>query len=95
MDINIYSKYKVKITTEYSHYSDESIRGDVDIVSEDPEVREDELSGDLLLADLSRLMNDSELDELKVVNNSLYFGYFNPATGLTSSITLEVEEVNV
>ena len=95
MKVDIYSKYKVNYISHYSHYTEDSTKFDVEIVDGEEEKSEHIVEGGKLLEDISSLLNDKDIDEVSISGNCLYFGFFDPTTGLTNDLTMIIERAGM
>ena len=88
MDINVFTKYKVKYTCKYSY------------INEDGDFRDDEaawehvLDGWSLIEHIIRLMNDVDFMRILATDKMIYIEHFNPNTGEPADYTYEFEETD-
>ena len=92
MNINIYGKYKVKITTEWSELSEECVTKYDNIFVQNKDLFICEMDGVKLLDKIARNLNEQYLSEFVIVGKELHFEYFNYNTGECEHIGFEIIE---
>ena len=92
MNINIYQKYKVEIEHECSYLSEENSTkyDNIFVTNKDKEIVV--ISGDDLLIELSKRLNDMYLSEFIVNKYLLTFEYFNCNNGENSVVSYRIIE---
>lgn len=92
LNINIYSLYKVTMSSTYSTYVEGSTLSDVefeDCSSYSTYI----IEGGKFMSDLSKLFADKELSEFRVMTgNDLKFEFFDPTSGCGSVLDIHFEE---
>lgn len=98
MEINIYSKYRVESSSEISHYTEPVSRDffngwEVDIVEER---HRDcvKMEGGELLQRISEFLADEDIDQIEFGDDTIYFSWFNPMTGLSSESTWKLVKID-
>ena len=95
MNICIYFKYKVKITTKHCYLSEENETIYDNIWVHDKNSIEKELDGGKLIDLIVQNLKESYLSEFKIVGNELHFEYFNYNNGESSSKCYCIEEMRL
>ncbi len=88
MLVSLYKKYKVEITTRYSHL-DENKKFVRDVTEEKLE-----LIGHEVLAKLSTFCSDPNLEEVEITSQRFSFRIFNRATCEEKDIWVELRKVD-
>ena len=91
MNINIYEDYKIKVTGDYSHLSEENETINDNIFIHDNINKEIVLNGGELLDIIGARLLDHHISEFVIVGNEIHFEAFNPNNGENSSICYEIK----
>lgn len=91
MNIDIFSKYKVKFTNNYSYISDKI--DDEYIFSDDKAEWTKEIDGYEFIKFIIDLLQHSEFMSISSIPNSIGIEHFDPSSGETASIKIEYEEI--
>lgn len=93
MRIDIYSKYKVKVYSEWSYISTEdSEPGDI-VFREDKHTKEYTMDGGRFLDFLGKKLLDNDTSEFLIKDNKITIETFNPNTGEGSTTKIEFERI--
>ena len=95
MNINIYEDYKIKVTGDYTHLSEENETIYDNIFIHDNINEEVILTGSELLDMIGARLLDNCISEFVIVGNEIHFETFNPNNGEHSSICYEIKESKV
>ena len=92
MNINIYEKYKVKITKEWTDLSEENetIYDNIFVKGNDEVILI--IDGGELLNKISDNLKENYFSEFVIVGNELHFEYFNYNNGENEHISYEILE---
>ena len=99
MEINIYSKYRVESSSNISHYDITTACRDfvngwvVDIVT-DHNDNCLEMEGGELLQRISEFLADEDFDQIEISDDTIFFSWFNPRTGLSDEITWKIVKID-
>lgn len=94
MNIDIYSKYKVRFLNSGAYISQEDSTFD-DIVFNDYEDDKEEIIDGYKLLDIIKYrLNDSYLQELSIIDNTIRIETFNYMNGEGNKYIMEVERIN-
>ena len=94
MNINIYSKYKVKYMCYGGEIDEEnSIPDDVAFKKFNYENNDIE-SGGILAETIARYIERNDFQEIKINNNLITIDFFNPNNGEESTINMIIEKEN-
>lgn len=93
MNINNYSKYKVKVIVETSRLSEECVTKYDNIFVQDRNVSIIEMDGATLLDKIARNLKENYLIEFATAGKRLHFDYFNYNTGEDEHICFEIIEM--
>lgn len=93
MNIDIYSKFKVKITIEASRLSEECVTKYDNIFVRDRNVSIIEMDGATLLDKIAHNLKEDYLIEFAIASERLHFDYFNYNTGEDEHICYEIMEM--
>lgn len=91
MNINIFSKYKVKYTNKYSYISDKI--GDEYIFSDGKAEWTKEMDGYELIKFIINLLKDRDFMSINSIPNGIGIEHFDPSSGEPASIKIEYEEI--
>lgn len=91
MNINIYEKYRVIISSEYTTLSEdcESIYDNIFVKTEHNS--EETIPGGKLQEMIGYELQNSELSEFVITGNQMHFEYFNPFNGECGSKCFTIE----
>lgn len=92
MNINIYSKYKLLITSHSSRLSEENETKYDNIFIEDKFEQEVLTDGGKLLEMIQNQLQDTYLSEFIFYKDELHFKYFNYNTGESDNICYKIKE---
>ncbi len=92
MNLNIYEKYKIHITGDYTHLSEENETIYDNIFIRDNINEEVVLTGSELLDMIGARLLDNCISEFTIVGNEIHFETFNPNNGEASSICYRIVE---
>lgn len=88
--IDIYHMYKITIRNEYSRYTEDSTPNDVDFITE-TDKKEYICEGGALLNTIAMWLNDEDISEIKWGDDVIWIDFFNPRTGCSSELYVEVK----
>lgn len=91
MNINIFSKYKVKYTNKYSYIFDK-IEYEY-IFSDDKAEWTKEMDGYDFIRFIINLLEDRDFMSICSIPKGLYIEHFDPNSGETADIQIEYEEI--
>lgn len=91
MNINIYEKYRVIISGEYSKLSEECETIYDNIFVKNKYYTEEIVSGGKLQEMIAYELEQSELSEFVITGNEIHFEYFNPFIGESGSKCFTIE----
>lgn len=92
LSINIYSKYEIKWTRKGTYISEEdSVPGDLSY-SRFENTQVFKTDGGTLLERITRLLQESDIQELRIQGDEIHFEYFSPISGEGNSVNLKIKE---
>ena len=99
MEINIYSKYRVESVSKGSHYnfteaSRDFLNGWVVDIVEDHHESCIEMEGGELLQRISEFLADEDFDQIEIGEDTIFFSWFKPTTGLSDEITWKIVKID-
>lgn len=92
MNINIYQKYKVRITNDSSRLSEENETKYDNIFVKEIYTDEIIIDGGLLLETIAGKLKEQYFSEFTIVGNELHFEYFNYNNGENEHICFAILE---
>lgn len=93
LSINIYSKYAIKWTRKGTYISEEdSTPGDLSY-SRFENTQVFKTDGGTVLERITRLMQEPDIQELKIQGDEITFEYFSPISGESNNVSLKIEEI--
>lgn len=93
MNINIYGKYKVKVTKEWSELSEENTTKYDNIFEKGSNNVTIIIDGGELLNKIADNLKENYFSEFVVVGKELHFEYFNYNNGENEHICYEIKEI--
>ena len=93
MNINIYQKYKVRITNDSTRLSEENETIYDNIFVDEKYENEIIIDGGKLMDQIAELLKDNYISEFVIVGKELHFKLFNYNNGETESICYYIEEI--
>lgn len=93
MNINIYQKYKIKFTNEYSCLSEENETIYDNIFVNDTIKKEIIIDGAKLMDIIAENLKDTYISEMTIVGKEIHFEIFNYNNGETESKCFKIEEL--
>ena len=98
LSIDIYHKYKVELECETSGYSGEYSRdfwGNLDVeISTSYSKDCFEKEGGEIMEIISKFLADTDIDQIEFGDDTIYFSWFNPMTGLSSESTWKLVKID-
>lgn len=91
MNINIYEKYRVIISSKYTTLSEENETKYDNIFVKNEYHNEEIISGGKLQEMIAYELQNSELSEFVIIGNQIHFEYFNPNNGESGSKCFTIE----
>lgn len=91
MNINIYEKYRVIISSEYTTLSEENETKCDNIFVKNEYHNEEIISGGKLQEMIAYELQNSELSEFVITGNQMHFEYFDPNNGEIGSKCFTIE----
>ena len=91
MNINIYEKYRVIISSEYTTLSEENETIYDNIFVKNEYHNEEIIPGGKLMEMIGYELQNSELSEFVIIGNQMHFEYFNPFNGEYGSKCFTIE----
>ena len=91
MNINIYEKYRVIISSKYTTLSEENETKYDNIFVKNEYHNEEIIPGGKLQEMIGYELQNSELSEFVIIGNQIHFEYFNPNNGESGSKCFTIE----
>lgn len=93
MTIDVYSDFKIKVKSEYNTISQEDSMPNDYVFSKDCDYTEEIVNGGVLLEILRFKLSNSDISEISIKGNNIKIENFDPSSGESSTIEMNIRRV--